>query len=502
MAGNLPIRVLGLALFGVLALTGCRTVGPGGGPVSDGPLPQQAVLRVSVTNQSYNLALPWLKQRPETKIGLGAVIAGPRVLVTANLVEDAAYVELENLENGDQAPALVECVDYMANLAVLRCQREGFLEAMTPLELAPSAELGQEVSAWQFEENGTPFLTDGVIRSIETATYPFDGRGLLVYRVEISLSQLASSYVIPMIRQGKLAGVLMSYNSSTRVMTLVPSPVIEHFLNDLGDGRYDGFPQGGMSFAYLDDPQFRRYLGVEALSGVYVTQVRPGGTAAQAGLKKGDVILAINEFALDRNGEYHDPEFGRVSLSHLVSTRSYAGDILTFRLLRDGEPLTIEVPVDVVRAQDYPIPPYVRDTPPSYVVEGGLVFLELSREYLRAWGPKWQVEAPRRLQYYDEHQWELLQPGERVVILSHVLPSRGNVGFNEYANMVVKSINGQAIRSLKALTEAMAKPVDGFTVVEFEEQNRAIFLRADRLAQDNRQIQQLYQLPALSRLQP
>ena len=40
-------------------------------------------------------------------------------------------------------------------------------------------------------------------------------------------------------------------------------------------------------------------------------------------------------------------------------------------------------------AEDYVIPPYNLDRAPPYYVVGGLIFQELSRQYLREWGANW-----------------------------------------------------------------------------------------------------------------
>ena len=58
------------------------------------PSPETSILRVNITSQGYNFALPWQKQRPNTRRGLGALLEGNRVLVTAELAQDANYIEL------------------------------------------------------------------------------------------------------------------------------------------------------------------------------------------------------------------------------------------------------------------------------------------------------------------------------------------------------------------------------------------------------------------------
>ena len=59
-----------------------------------------SVLRVNSTNQAYDFFRPWSKKAPFNRRGLGAVIDGGEVLVTAELVWDSNFIELEKPEIG------------------------------------------------------------------------------------------------------------------------------------------------------------------------------------------------------------------------------------------------------------------------------------------------------------------------------------------------------------------------------------------------------------------
>src|SRR4029077_4935756 len=105
---------------------------------------------------------------------------------------------------------------------------------------------------------------------------------------------------------------------------------------------------------------------------------------------------------------------------------------------------------------DYVIPPYNFGQPPSYYVLGGLIFEELSRQYLKEWGANWQKDAPPRFVYMDRFQTELFPEGHRrVVILSQVLPATSTIGYDDFAYLTVKKINGKEVHSLAELAEAM-----------------------------------------------
>src|SRR6187399_3462754 len=72
---------------------------------------QVALVRVNVTGQGYDYFRPWQKKAPFSKRALGAVLPQGRVLVTADLVSNQNYVELERAETGDKMAANVEVVD-------------------------------------------------------------------------------------------------------------------------------------------------------------------------------------------------------------------------------------------------------------------------------------------------------------------------------------------------------------------------------------------------------
>src|SRR5262249_9473672 len=153
-----------------------------------------------------------------------------------------------------------------------------------------------------------------------------------------SLQYREGSFVLPVVRGGKLVGLLMRYDARTQNVDLVPAPVIRHFLKAAAGSTYDGFPRAGLEFAASRDPPLRRHVGLNGEpNGVYITDVTKDGPAAAAGIKVGDVVLSINGTPIDQDGNYLDPHYGKLSLANLVSTNSYAGDKLNLEIFRDGK---------------------------------------------------------------------------------------------------------------------------------------------------------------------
>jgi S1-C subfamily serine protease len=113
-----------------------------------------ALLKVNVTYQGYAPHIPWQKESPGGRRGLGVILEGNRVLVTAQMVADATYIELELAEGGQKIPAKVLGVDYEANLALIGAatngdRAKGFFTGLKPMSIEPKAEVGENLNIWQ-----------------------------------------------------------------------------------------------------------------------------------------------------------------------------------------------------------------------------------------------------------------------------------------------------------------------------------------------------------------
>lgn len=459
-----------------------------------------SLLRVNSTNQVHEFFQPWVKKSPYNRRGIGVLIEGGRILVTAELVANSTFIELEKPASAAKSPASVERIDYDCNLAVLRPADPSFVDGMEPLALNGPLRVGDEATILQLEPNGDVARTAGRITSISVAGYPSESGAFLVFKLSAPFQQRDSSFTLPAIRDGKLVGMVMRYDARNQSADVVPTGVIRHFLAELDSPEYKGFARLGLGFAPLRDPQLRRYLKLEEPGGIYVTDINPQGSAATAGIKNGDVILAINGLTIDQDGNYEDPDYGRILFSHLTNTINHPGAILTFKILRSGRTLEIPVTMQVATPSQAVSETHLSNEAPKYVILGGLVFIELSRPYLKEWGAKWSSSAPQRLVYYDAFQNELPADRGRIIILSQVLPSPDTIGYEDLENIVVTKVNGHPVKSLADLSEAAKKPVDGFQKIEFEEDPKILYLDATSIKTNAETLKKHYALPSLERL--
>ena len=482
-----------------LVVLGLGTVSPA---ADSKPAKKPSVVRVNVTNQPWDFLRPWGKRPPYSRRAIGAVLPGGKVMVTAEMVANATFLELESPEGGVKVPATIDVVDYEANLALLKTDDAEFLKAYEPLELAP-AKIGDNLAIWQLEATGTLLVTPGTLTSIEASRYPISDSPLLVYRVTANLQFRDSSFTMPVAREGKLVGILMRFDNNSKNVELIPTPVIEHFLKDAADGKYDGFPRAGMGFASTRDPMFRRYLGLDGgtTGGVYVTQVLKDSPAAKAGLEEGDTILKAAGENVDQDGNYDDPEYGKLAISHHLSTKHFVGEKVDITIIRKGEKKELSVTLDHRGPEDFVSDPYVIDRAPKFYILGGLVLQELSRQYLKEFGTDWQKRAPDDLIYLDRFQSDIYPDGSRkIVILSRVLPSDATIGYEQLRGLVVTSVNGVALNGLADLPGAIAKSANGLHKVDFNSDPGTIWLDAAASEALGPMLKQSYRIPTLQRL--
>jgi hypothetical protein len=460
-----------------------------------------SLVRVRASIQPYDQFRPWQKKAPFGLNGTGVVLPGGKVLATAALVENRTEVGLERPGSAEKCAAEVEAIDYEANLALLRPTDTKFLLGFAGVKMGPALRAGDTAQVWQLDKNGEMLRNQAEVLSAGVGRYPADEAGFLLYGVRVSLPKRDDSYTLPMMRDGMLVGMMMGYDRDSQEGTVIPVPMIEHFLKDALNGKYEGFPTLGVSWTSLRDPNLREEFRAPKSGGILLTRVNARGTAGRAGLKEGDVLLSVDGFVLDEDGNYQDSLYGPTSVGNLIRTRPIVGSPAKFHLSRDGKEMDLTGTYDRRARDEIAIPTLQFDVAPRYVVIGGLVFQELTGAYLQEWGDKWSERAPQRLVQLFSFQQEMnLDPAKKIVFLSQILPSSITMGYLQLSGMVLSKLNGKEIDGLKSLAELADGAEEGNMVFEFTDNPRRIVLDAAEVKAMGDKIGKDYGLPALRRL--
>ncbi len=214
-----------------------------------------SLVRVNVTGQPYDYFRPWQKKAPFSKRALGAVLAHDRVLVTADLVANQNYVELERAESGERTAANVVVVDYEANLACSSRAIRNFSKVCSR-SISPSIPSSATPRAWQLEATGTLVVTEGIVTTIGMTRYPADVGDFLTYRMSIPMQYRDNSYTVPLVKNNKLAALLLRFDPRSQTLDAIPG----------ADHR--AFPEGRERPQIPGFSVVRHFLFPDARSGV------------------------------------------------------------------------------------------------------------------------------------------------------------------------------------------------------------------------------------------
>lgn len=442
---------------------------------------KSSVVRISSTQQTWNLWQPWEKNAPSRRRALAAIVGPQLVVTTAELVADATYLEFESADGSRFTPARVIATDHEANLALLgpASEEQGaiFFEGTVPFEISTPPVIGDFLKVLQLEDNGLPILTEGTLQSVGISPNLLPGQSFLTYRVKASMQSASSSYTLPVLHGRQLAGVLISYNSKDQLCDVVSTDILARFINESSEGSYGGFPSLGASVARTEDNSLRQWLKLrDDQGGIYLRSIRKGGAADRAGLLKGDVLLAVDGQPIDRRGYYQHPNYGSVSWGHLIRGEKSSGDTVTLSLLRAGEPL--ELTATVMREDENTrlVPGHLFNRAPNYLVKGGLVFQELSLPLLQSFGDDWRSRAPLNLLDTYENPENYEDSMDRVIFLSGAIPTPATVGYERLRNLIVRKVNGIQIRDMKSLIQAFDGLDGELHTIEFADENLTIHL--------------------------
>lgn len=440
-----------------------------------------SVVRLNSTQQAWNPRQPWEKNPPSERRALAAIVGPQRVLTTSELVADATYLELESADGTHFAAAKVIAVDYEANLALLgpASATEGdVLFAQTvPFTITTPPKIGSSLDILQLEDNGLTLVTPGILQSIDIATNLPPGHNFLTYMVKASMQNAASSYSLPVLHGGQLAGVLTSYNSKEQICDVASTDIVARFLAAAADGNYQGFPSLGVAIARTEDASFRQWLHLsDAQGGLFIHSVRKGGAADAAGVQAGDVLLAVDGQAIDRRGYYQHPHYGSLAWGHLIRGEKATGAAITLALWRAGEPLEIKATLTREEDRSRLVPHHLFGREPNFLLKGGLLFQELSLPLLESFGEEWQTRAPLDLLDAYENPEKYQDTAARIVFLSGVIPTPATVGYERLHNMIVRKVNGKEIKNMQGLIAAFADHRGALHAIEFADENLTVYL--------------------------
>ena len=434
-----------------------------------------AVVKVFATSQASDFGCPWQSVSPSGGTGSGVVIDSQLLLTGAHVVANATFVQVQKSSSTEKYTAHVEAICHDSDLALIRVEDSDFMTDIQPAKVGKLPKLRDRVSVVGYPIGGEEVsITEGVVSRIEVQEYSHSQRHLLAITVDAAINEGNSGG--PVFMDGEVVGLAFQVlRNAESIGEVVPTPLIRQFLSAIEKGKPSAVPGLGIRIQKLESKTLRNHVGLSAeQSGVMVTEVAYNNSC-HGYLEIGDVITKIADYKMENNGTIRYRGEFRTDYP-VVLGEHHCGEELTFNVLREGKPLTVNVPL---QAYHLLVPLDQYETAPTYFIYGGFVFQTLCRDFLKCWDDWWD-RAPKEFLY--QYYFGLPSPERtKIVILSRVLAHEINVGYEDTYNLAIAKINGVQPRDIFDFVKKLHK-AEGIVELETSTGVKIVLEAADAKA--------------------
>ncbi len=439
---------------------------------------RQSIVKIYVTTQRHNYLLPWQSRRLSGGTGTGFIIAGRRILTNAHVVSDARFLQVQKDGQARRYRARVTFIAHDCDLAMLTVDEPGFFDSVPALKLGSGLPaLNDEVMVVGYPMGGTRIsVTRGVVSRIDYSTYTHSGRDQhLVLQVDAAINPGNSGG--PIFYRNEVVGLaFQGLTSGDNIGYGIPLPVLNHFLEDIADGTYHGYPELGVGFLETRNRALRRDLGLpDNESGVAIYMVDPFGSATSK-LRPGDVLTAIDGRDIADDGTIQ-LEGNIVNFQEILERKQW-GDAIDITVWRNGatkrERLSLATPYDPFMYRK------LYDVQPRYFVYAGLVFAPLNRENLQAMRNRGNNFNTQQHPYYAQYAKidKLYEGLDEFVIMINRLPHPVNTFAKHFEHGIVTHINDVRIRNLQDVKRALSQGTRSYHVFRFANMDDQLIMDA------------------------
>lgn len=426
---------------------------------------KNSVVKIFTVVQPYNYQQPWQKLPLSNQTGSGFIIAGNRILTNAHVVADSKFIEIRKSGSAQKYYATVSFFAPEYDLAVLEVSDKSFFNESAPLEIGDLPYTQEKVYTCGYPIGGDELsVTEGIVSRIEHREYVTGKSYLLAIQIDASINPGNSGG--PVLKGNKVVGVaFQGITNGQNIGYAIPTTVINHFLNDIADGAFDGIPHLGFQWQPLDNFSQRLMLGLMNNGiGIRVTNISPDSPLKNM-LQVGDVILSIDSTEIASDGSIKFRETERTHFCFINQQKNF-GDKIELKIFRNKKELSINTVLTKESTIKRLVPHDTYNTKPDYFIYGGLVFEPLSLNYLTSFNAQnWMYIAPRNMVDLYYNGLPSIN-GQQVVVLTGVLPDQINVGYHNVRDMIVYKVNGKTINNFAELKKTIQNSADENLVFE------------------------------------
>lgn len=268
--------------------------------------------------------------------GSGVVLdTDGNIITNYHVVEDAK--EIGVTVNGEHREASIVGYDASSDIAVIKLDNT---ENLTPIEIGDSDSL--KTGEWVMTV-GSPFgleqsVSAGIVSALSRNTLMQSQSGNTVYtnliQTDATINPGNSGGAL-VNAAGQLVGINTLFSSDTESFAGIGFAIPGNYAVDIAKriiaGEQITHAYIGLSMQTVTENNYGR-LNLKQSSGAYIVEVAADGPAEKAGLKKGDIVIGIDDTAIESADDV------------IVTVRTYkVGDTVKVTYMRGDKQLTTDV---------------------------------------------------------------------------------------------------------------------------------------------------------------
>jgi len=417
---------------------------------------KKALVKVYTSHQLFDYLSPWQYGQSANSTATGFIIDGERIITNAHAVLNSKFLQVRKEGDSKKYKAVVKFTSEEYDLALVEIEDKSFFKGTVPLKLGTLPEIQEKLTVYGYPLGGDKLsTTQGIVSRMEHNTYTLTNRKFLIGQTDAAINSGNSGG--PVVSKGKVVGVAFAgLNSADNIGYFIPVNILNNFLEDIKDGKYDGPPLLGVEWLELESPSHRRMLGIEDKTGGILIKKVFKNSPFEGVLQKNDVLMKLDNYPIEYDGTIEFRKNEKTDFSYVNQQKKY-GDNLSYEIIRDKKIKTGQVKLNKKDIEYTVVTDVTIETPPSYMVYGGLLFEPLTSNYMAG-----VVEKLGSV--YDKE--ELYKDYKQLVVLVRVLPFDVNLGYTDAEHEIIVKVNGEKYKDFKDFAQKVKNVKSGFIVFE------------------------------------
>ncbi len=274
------------------------------------------------------------RERERVGSGSGVIIRPDGYIVTNNhVIEGASKIEV-TLNNNKTFEAQLIGTDPATDVALIKIDAQGL--PVVPFGDSDNLRLGEWVLAIGSPYDLRSTITAGIVSAKGRSMPNYDGEFKIESFIQTDAAVNPGNSGGALVdKAGNLVGINTAIVSQTGSYTgysfAIPSNIVRKIVSDLIDFGSVRRAMLGVTMRPMDD-KLAKELKLSSPNGVYIVEVLKGSAADEAGIKVGDVIVAVDSVKV-RNASAVQEQVNRF----------HPGDRTTVTVLRDGKEKILDV---------------------------------------------------------------------------------------------------------------------------------------------------------------